>query len=239
MEKWCLERARSCDGTRVVVLNPSCVYGPHGQAYTALPARFTQSNEFCFIEGGRGIVNHCYIDNLVDAILLAAERREAHAQRFLITDGACSWREFLGPQLGEDRARALPSYTARELAAQPGRPKASVRELVGHLAGDLELIDIVNRMRGVRQIKHAVLRRAPLVRDSLIEMRPQTGGAAAVPQDAAPRYPPRWLADLYPPTRTRFSNAKAKQLLGWEPLVPLAEGQARANAWLRSARLLP
>jgi nucleoside-diphosphate-sugar epimerase len=62
---------------------------------------------------------------------------------------------------------------------------------------------------------------------------------AVASNQAGVRYPPRWLADLYAPTGTRFSNAKAKRVLGWEPLVPLAEGQTRANAWLHAIRLLP
>src|SRR5262249_49342385 len=38
MERWCLARARSSGLTRLVVLNPSCVYGPWGGAYSELPA---------------------------------------------------------------------------------------------------------------------------------------------------------------------------------------------------------
>ena len=35
-----------------------------------------------------------------------------------------------------------------------------------------------------------------------------------------------------------FSNEKARRVLGWEPRVPLDEGMARTEAWLRAAGLL-
>ena len=31
-----------------------------------------------------------------------------------------------------------------------------------------------------------------------------------------------------------YSNKKARALLGWEPLIDLAEGMARTEAWLRT-----
>ncbi|MCA9396550.1 MAG: NAD-dependent epimerase/dehydratase family protein, partial [Candidatus Omnitrophica bacterium] len=37
MEKYCLERSTSSGGTKIIVLNPSCVYGPMGRAYTKIP----------------------------------------------------------------------------------------------------------------------------------------------------------------------------------------------------------
>ncbi len=39
-------------------------------------------------------------------------------------------------------------------------------------------------------------------------------------------------------SRNSFSNQKARQLLGWEPRVDLAEGMRRTEAWLRTAGYL-
>src|ERR1022692_4858293 len=70
MEQWCVERSRTSGRTRIVVLNPSCVYGPAGPTYTELPATLAREGHFCWIDAGSGNANYVYVDNLVDAILL-------------------------------------------------------------------------------------------------------------------------------------------------------------------------
>jgi nucleoside-diphosphate-sugar epimerase len=50
--------------------------------------------------------------------------------------------------------------------------------------------------------------------------------------------PPVWLAELFGPTKTRFSSEKAKKVLGWRPLVSLEEGQEKTKGWLESIGLL-
>ena len=75
MERWCMHRAQGSGHTRIVVLNASCVYGPGGDAYTALPVRLATEGGFCWINDGRGAANYTYVENLVDAMLLAATSR--------------------------------------------------------------------------------------------------------------------------------------------------------------------
>jgi nucleoside-diphosphate-sugar epimerase len=53
-----------------------------------------QQKLFALINDGRGVINHLYIDNLIDGIFLAIEK-EAHGEIFNITDGQqTSWREY-------------------------------------------------------------------------------------------------------------------------------------------------
>src|SRR5262249_39179921 len=72
MERWCLRRAGTSQKTRIVILNPSCVYGPRGQTYTQLPVQLAHQGAFCWIEAGSGSANYTFVGNLVDAMLLAA-----------------------------------------------------------------------------------------------------------------------------------------------------------------------
>ena len=97
MERWCLKRAETSGSTRIVVLNPTSVFGPGGGAFTTLPVRLAQGGQFCWIEGGRGVCNYTYVANVVDAILAAASVRAAHGRRFIINDGHMSWKAFLSP----------------------------------------------------------------------------------------------------------------------------------------------
>src|SRR5262249_29305795 len=84
-ERQTLERAKQQSRTRIVVINPSCIYGPGGKTFTELPARLLGDGGFCWINDGRGIVNYVYVANLVDAMLLAAAHTGAHGERFIVS----------------------------------------------------------------------------------------------------------------------------------------------------------
>jgi predicted dehydrogenase/nucleoside-diphosphate-sugar epimerase len=235
MERGCLKRAADSGRTRIVVLDPSCVYGIGGKTYTRLPVELARAGSFCWVEGGRGTANYTYVDNLIDAMLLAAQREQAHGRRLIINDGWCSWHDFLRPMLGP-LADGLPSYTAQELRdlARAAAPRTGLRDVLRAAARSPELIEAVNHLPVAGAAKRSLLRLFPNLRP-----KPPAPLQAAVNGQHAPQAtPPDWLADLFGPTRTRFSAAQAREVLGWEPRVPLAEGQARAVQWLHDMRLL-
>jgi predicted dehydrogenase/nucleoside-diphosphate-sugar epimerase len=232
MERWCLGLAGSSRPTRVVVLNPTCVYGGQGKTYTRMPAELAARRQFCWVEGGRGIANHVYVENLIDAVLLAAARPEAHGQRLLINDGFCTWREFLTPLLGEYAAE-LPSFTAAELAELNRAAPAGPRDLLRVLARAPGLSATVDAMPWLGPLKRLLLRRAPGLRRRL-------RGATGAARPAAPSrpVPPAWLADLFAPTPTRFSSARAAEVLGWRPRVPFDDAMRATVDWLRAVGVL-
>ena len=59
--------------------------------------------------------------------------------------------------------------------------------------------------------------------------QPQFVSEASEPRSPLP---PIWLSDLFGPTTTRFSSARARSVLGWSPLVKLADGHNIAMRWL-------
>jgi len=49
---------------------------------------------FALANGGKGVMNHVYVDNLIEGIFLAVEK-EAYGEAFNITDGQeTSWKEY-------------------------------------------------------------------------------------------------------------------------------------------------
>jgi predicted dehydrogenase/nucleoside-diphosphate-sugar epimerase len=225
MERWCLQRAESSGPTRIVVLNPACVFGPGGGAYATTPFELAEAGAFGWIDGGAGVCNYNYVDNLVDAMQLAAEVPEAHGERFIISDGAVSWREFLGPLLGAS-ADTFPSYSARQLQALNQRRER------------FEPVALARAIIAAPQVREAA-RKSGVIRAASRLLR-VADRPACVPADsrapvcAAPMspLPPAWIASLYGPAKTRFSSAKAEAMLGWRPRVQLAEAQRLTRAWL-------
>lgn len=71
----------------VVTLRPSIVFGPRSNLWTAQIASDLLSGNAYLIDGGRGICNSVYVDNLIQAMWLAIFSESARNQTFFITDG--------------------------------------------------------------------------------------------------------------------------------------------------------
>lgn len=237
MERWCLERAKSSPRTRIVILNPSCVYGPGGKTYTSMPITMAREGRFCWVEGGRGVANVTYVGNLVDAMLLAATCPEAHGQRFIINDTSTTWRSFLEPLLGQF-AFTLPSYSRDQLLALDRARRASLVDVAKILGKNPDLRAAVMSWPWAQAVLRTANRRVPSLTERIrAASRPPSGIESATSTPVG--VPPVWLADLFGPTLTSFSAEKARDVLRWEPRVDIHDAHDRTVKWLRYARLLP
>jgi nucleoside-diphosphate-sugar epimerase len=233
-ERWTLARAAGEMGTRISVVNAACIYGPRGKAFTELPARLLEQGRLAWVEQGRGVANFVYAGNLADALMAAAESPHAHGERFIVSDGAMTWREFFRMLLGE-QVEGLASYTRAELErlARAHAPRA--REALYALARNPELWRVVRENPQLARVKTAAGRLMPRMYGRVQAARtPQAGEGDA--RASAP--PPVWLAELYGATRTTLSAEKARRTLGWSPRMSFGEGMAASRAWLKEIQLL-
>ncbi len=101
---------------RATILRPSSVYGPGSIHWTVIPLKRIKKGRMLLFGGGRGRLNYVYIDNLVDAILLAAEDDRALGEAFIVNDGASTWREYFDAyarMAGKKRVPSIPLWAAR------------------------------------------------------------------------------------------------------------------------------
>jgi nucleoside-diphosphate-sugar epimerase len=128
----------------VVVIRPVNVYGPYSNAWTIRPIKFINSGQMILINGGAGINNYVYIDNLLDAALSVTKREQSVGQVYLISDGApVTWREFFGyyaRMAGKPNIRSIPQWLAKVIALGmeitskfSGKPPKITREAVRFL----------------------------------------------------------------------------------------------------------
>lgn len=73
-------------GLPVTVLRPAVVYGPGG-TWLEEPLRRIERGRMFLLGGGRGTCHPCYIANLIDAIVLAADHPAAAGHGFIVADG--------------------------------------------------------------------------------------------------------------------------------------------------------
>ena len=128
----------------VVVIRPANVYGPYSNPWTIRPMKLINSGQMILINGGTGLCNYVYIDNLLDATLLATKRDSSVGQVYLISDGnAVMWKEFFGyyaQMAGKPKIRSVPEWFGKVIALGmevtsklTGKPPKITREAVGFL----------------------------------------------------------------------------------------------------------
>ena len=102
----------------VHIVRPGDVYGPMSMPWIIRPIQHIRSRTYLVVKGG--VINHVYIDNLVDAIeMVAAGGAATSGRAFIATDGvATSARAFWGwyaDQLGVGFVPTLPGWLAEPL----------------------------------------------------------------------------------------------------------------------------
>jgi nucleoside-diphosphate-sugar epimerase len=140
--------ATRTDRFEVSIIRPALVYGARGAAWTTLPVKLAQRGLPSLVGGGYGFSHPVYVENLVDAYLLAAECDEAVGEAFTISDGDVPWREFFGryaAMLGK-RARSMPvalvwiGAAVAEVASKiTHRPPPISRAQLGFVTGQARL----------------------------------------------------------------------------------------------------
>jgi oxidoreductase len=146
------ERAVWASGLPVTVVRPATIYGPRSVTFGTDIAKLLRQKLMAVIDGGRASGGFLYIDNAVDALILAATARESIGRAYNLADGSgVTWKTYadrMADGLGLPHAWIdLPSGAARALAGAmeaphrflriPGRPLLT-RHAVCLLARDQE-----------------------------------------------------------------------------------------------------
>ena len=118
-------------GLPVTILQPAIVYGPYGSIWTTPLLEQVRAMRVVLPNGGHGICNAVYVDDVVSALMLAADCDAAVGESFLVS-GASSitWREFYGAyekmlgrtavvDLGEAQLRIVESRWRRPRHSSP------------------------------------------------------------------------------------------------------------------------
>jgi ornithine--oxo-acid transaminase len=113
-----VQRAGAGGRFETVILRPATVYGPGSREVVLEIARALRRRQMLLIDHGRAVAGLCFIDNLLDAALIAVAHEQAAGQAFNVTDGLdVTWRQFaagLADGLGCARPRLSLPYRVAE-----------------------------------------------------------------------------------------------------------------------------
>jgi nucleoside-diphosphate-sugar epimerase len=238
-------------GLPVTVLRPTIVYGPFDNLARHM-VNLIRQRRMVLINSGAGLCNLLYVDNLIDAMLLAATHDCAVGHVFHISDAApVTWRNFIeaiAHAVG-DSYLPLPEMSAEEIAA--ARPKI-MNHPPSSLAQALQLIRDPRTRRALHSIpmidrsmkagKAVVRSLLPAAVRQQLRQRLSSKSISSAPNGSG--HPetsqPLSQAEVYMLTtfeRVRFSIEKARRMLGYDPKIDFSEGMERTTAWIKWARL--
>jgi len=122
--EWQVEEIARDKGLDYVIIRPGNVFGPYDRVTTIELYKFLLAGKFAHVSGGRALTCPTYVENLIDAIVLAATAANSACEDFIITDGLhITWREYiektceiLGAPLPRFSVPAGPVYAAAIVA---------------------------------------------------------------------------------------------------------------------------
>jgi nucleoside-diphosphate-sugar epimerase len=234
-------------GLPVSIIQPACVYGPFGGAWTTGVLDQLKNDRVILVDGGQGLANPVYVDDVIQALLLAAIKQEAIGEAFLISDGQrVTWRQFYEQYARLVDGAEIVSAPAAELVAahnrqvKQRRKKGLLREAWDILRQDAQLR---KRIFTTREGSFAARAVKPLVPRSLRESFKANNKQAksAQPKEHPKRRQPPAMSPLIvkfytPQAYVRID--KAERLLGYQPTHTLETGLQLVERWARWARIL-
>jgi nucleoside-diphosphate-sugar epimerase len=197
------------------------------------------------VNGGDGLCNAVYVDDVVEALLLAGVRNEAAGEAFLISgEEPVTWREFYGAYERMLGIQGTVSMSRKEIIAYAKQKKKddstfhqilrALRDKPSIRARLLRLPAIGKPYRLMRSLTPECVWRAVKVRvsgdgDGSISL--------GVSSEKPIHIPAKSLIALFS-SRTRVRIDKAKQRLGYRPRYDFERGMRLTAEWANWANLL-
>jgi nucleoside-diphosphate-sugar epimerase/predicted dehydrogenase len=222
----------------VVVLRPTLIYGPFSDDWVTNVVHMLRDQALLLI-GNDKVANLVYIDDVVDAILLAIENDEANGKVFLVNDDeqAITWEDYvqeysnmlgITPQSLPDRG--LVSMRLRAFTSLLWDSMTATKNVLC----SREMMSLIARIPLVLIVGTKLVRKRRST-EATIASRPRIG-------ELDPRTMVKYQTigkDLYEvfTCRTVFSASRARSTLGFEPATSFVEGMGKTREWITWAGL--
>jgi nucleoside-diphosphate-sugar epimerase len=220
-------------GLSTAIVQPTVVYGPFALTWTVKPLQLLSTGRFILVDGGAGVCQPVYIDDVVEAMIAAATHPAAHNETFLVAgDRPVTWREFYGcyeEMLGQTATVAMSADEAR----------AHYQSTLPRLVPDTwRVLQRETRKRGDvlrERLAPSMAGRLALAAAAAVNLLPARDESG--PADPRPIHP---LPPAKIPTYTSQARVRIDKLvetLGCPPAHDFAAGMAMTKAWARWANL--
>jgi len=223
-----------------VVLRPTLIYGPYSQSWAVEIADSLINRKPTLVENG-GLANLVYVDDVVDAILLAIEKEEANGRTLIVNndDEVVQWSDYVAEfaKLTQTSPNVLPrgNLDIIRLKGLLSLCRDSAVAFWDNL-GSREMLVLLARIPLVVVLGLKVVRgpRRKHIEEIVSAQETPTSNLAKglAKYETMPSSQHENLT-----CHTVFSSSLAKTTLGWKPRTSFAEGSRKTLIWTEWAGL--
>ena len=229
----------------VTVIQPTIVYGPFA-GWTIGPLKDLKIGNFALVNGGKGLCNAVYIDDLVDGLILAAQIPQAVGESFLISaENPVTWHDFYSKYEHMLNIQSTVHMSLNEILNAHRKKKkynSSWRCLIRTFRHDAKFRHIILGLPGISHFHRSIRYLSPEnfwrnVRKMIVYNSNDIVDKRSGSIDKPLILPKINQLHLYK-SKTRVVINKAKDLLGYSPKFDLENGMQLTSQWAKWANIL-
>jgi nucleoside-diphosphate-sugar epimerase len=222
-----LRELRKKGSVEVVMLRPGIVFGPRSYWISSFATDLLDGQAY-MVDGGKGICNSIYIDNLIHAIYLAGTIQGIDGEAFIVgDDDIITWRELYQPML---EAFGFDLDKVHDVTYKPNS-KSRKEKIKGILTS--------SPSRKILSVFPQKFLHATKLGLSALITSPQQYPSPWIfsrTQDKSSQQPIASLEmALLHHCQYKLPDTKARKMLGYKPGVSFAEASRRTIGWLAFA----
>jgi nucleoside-diphosphate-sugar epimerase len=233
------------NGLPAVILRPTVVYGPYSPLVAGVVEN-ARSGQVILIDGGVGVCNAVYVDDVCDAIHSAMTNKAGIGQAFFITgDELITWKDFIlafsnlvepAPQIRHVASEEIREYWRARRSTVRSNVRALLR-LAGSPAFHRELSTTPALGAAIQWAKRKLVEVLSEEQKLVLKSRIQSSANQLTPSGMHV-WPDkgRLIRETF---GFQFSNDFAKDMLEWRPAYNFQQGFQLTKTWLAFARLIP
>ena len=228
----------------LTVVQPTIVYGPFAPYWTANVINQLKTGRVILVDGGRGLCNAVYVDDVVQALLLAASRKEATGEAFLISaERPIAWREFFDAfeqMLGVSRTVSMSVDEAKTYSRVRMRSRSLLYQVAALLRKRVAAGGGIFQIPEISEFALLFRPAVPWMREFVRKLAsdPNLANGSNRRRDDLPIHPLDAYATRLFESQVRVRIDKAKRLLGYRPAFDFRSGMEMTQEWARWANLL-
>jgi nucleoside-diphosphate-sugar epimerase len=227
----------------LVVLRLSNVFGPYSTCWTTRPINMIKQGCYTLINGGLSPSNVIYVDNVVDAIILAIKKDNAIGHALTISaEKAISWKTFFSSYLKMlPTLHSLLDITQKDLKDERTRQK--LEDIKRMLSNPKQISSVLSYLENngkgqdilISLIKRAKAARSHQLSSGSLRESANPCDIVEVTQDKLkfPKIPEIWLEKTLT-LPLQFPIDGAMDILGFKPKISFEEGMLETEKWLNN-----